>query len=218
VPQGSVISPHLFNFFCHDCPNHSQQNSNYADDFELSESSPDIGTLTENLKHISKWTKDNKLAISTSKSCVPLFSPHTSQSNVCPDVSIDGVPVPLDKGPKWLGVTLNKLGIYSPQAESAEAKGRKGHRLLKAVSGQDFGDKEVLLMTYNTHIKPSMTHGAPVWFPSMDPESTAIKRMQRVQNDAMRTITGNHKMAPINHLLAECKLLPIKEHLGLLCK
>jgi hypothetical protein len=63
-----------------------------------------------------------------------------------------------------------------------------------------------------------MTHGAPMWFPSTDSESTAITRLQRVQNDSMQPIRGNHKMAPVDHLLAEYKLLPIKEHLGLLCK
>jgi hypothetical protein len=68
VPQGSVIGPHLFNFFVHDFPSPES----YADNFHLAESSPDPDTLgpvrTEHLKHVSKWTRDNKLGISSNKS------------------------------------------------------------------------------------------------------------------------------------------------------
>jgi retron-type reverse transcriptase len=42
VPQGSVISPQLFNFFVHDFPGHAQVVESYADDFALLESSPDL--------------------------------------------------------------------------------------------------------------------------------------------------------------------------------
>jgi hypothetical protein len=37
-------------------------------------------------------------------------------------------------------------------------------------------------------------------------------------NGAMRLITGCHKMAVADHLLAETNLLSIKDHLGLICK
>lgn len=58
VLQGSVISPHLFNFFVSDFPAHAEVNESYADDFNLAETSPDLCTLgtilTEHLIHISK--------------------------------------------------------------------------------------------------------------------------------------------------------------------
>jgi hypothetical protein len=140
VPQGSVISPHLFNFFCHNFPNHSQLHENYADNFNLSESSPDIDTLgiklTDHLTHITKLSVDNKLAITPAKSQVTLFSPQTSQSNCRPDVSVDGVPIPLEKNLKWLRVGFNKLSIYSLHIiHTAKVNGRKGNQLLKAISG-----------------------------------------------------------------------------------
>jgi hypothetical protein len=34
----------------------------------------------------------------------------------------------------------------------------------------------------------------------------------------MRIITGCHKMADVNHLSAETGILPVKDHLGLICK
>jgi hypothetical protein len=72
-------------------------------------------------------------------------------------------------------------------------------------------------MTYKSHIKPCIDYLGPVWFPSVNPESSSIKKLQREQNNTMRTITGNHKMASEDHLLAETQLLSLKEHLKLIC-
>jgi hypothetical protein len=88
---------------------------------------------------------------------------------------------------------------------------------MKAIGGQDWGDKETLLLMYNTLVKPVITNGAPIWYPSMEPDSTAIKDLQRVQNNAMRTITGAHRNSSQDHLLAETKLLPNSENLNLIC-
>jgi hypothetical protein len=64
VPQGSVLSPHLFNFFVSDFPCPAEVNENFADDFYFTESSADINflgpVLTSHLKKISKWVVDNK--------------------------------------------------------------------------------------------------------------------------------------------------------------
>jgi retron-type reverse transcriptase len=95
VPQGSVISPHLFNFFVSDFPSPAEVNELYADDFSLSESSSDVDALgpllTHHLSVISKWAKDNKLEISAAKSHVTLFTPHTKEVNRDIVVTIDGV-------------------------------------------------------------------------------------------------------------------------------
>ena len=42
VPQGSVISPALFNYFVSDCPLPDSAMASYADDFTLLASSPSI--------------------------------------------------------------------------------------------------------------------------------------------------------------------------------
>jgi hypothetical protein len=52
VLQGSVISPHLFNFFVHDFPDCAEILESYADDFYLLESSPDITRLGAKLQNI----------------------------------------------------------------------------------------------------------------------------------------------------------------------
>lgn len=84
VPQGSVISPLLFNFFISDFPHHASQTESYADDVQISESSSDLPTLTaalnEDLAHVSQWADDKHLTIAPEKSSVTLFTPDPHQS------------------------------------------------------------------------------------------------------------------------------------------
>jgi hypothetical protein len=79
VPQGSVLSPHLLNFFLSDFPAPAQLNLSYADDIQLAESSPDVKTicpvLTNHLSKISQWSKDNKLGIAPEKSHITVGCP-----------------------------------------------------------------------------------------------------------------------------------------------
>ena len=44
VPQGSVISPCIFNFFIRDCPTTPQMIAPYADDVTIAVTHPDIST------------------------------------------------------------------------------------------------------------------------------------------------------------------------------
>ena len=222
VPQGSVLSPVLFNFFVSGCPELAHLSLSYADDFHLSVSGPDVLSLgrelTQCLSRISQWAKENKLVIAPEKSSVTVFTPNTREVNMDPCVYLDGVLLPVDRRPKWLGFTITNMGSPTPHLDSAVVKGNSRLQLMKAIRGLDFGDKETLRLTYNTLVKPVLEYGAPIYFPITGPEASSIRRLQSVQNGCMRVITGSHLMADTDHLLAETNLLSIKDHLGLICK
>ena len=221
VPQGSVLSPHLFNFFVSDFPSPAEVNENYADDFYLTESASDVNTLgpilTAHLELISQWAVKNKLSIAPSKSSVTIFTPWNREVNFDPRTEIDGDILPVEKNIKALGVMLNNMFKFSTHSRYIEGKLNSRLQLLKATSGQDWGDKGTLRMTYSVFMKPIPSYAAPIWYPSMKPDSVAIQRLQRIQNSAMRVITGAHKMSSRDHLLAETQLLPVSAHLDLTC-
>ena len=89
--------------------------------------------------------------------------------------------------------------------------------ILKALSGTSWGHhKETLAVTYNTLIKPIPSYAAPIWHrPTFQ---TNIQGLQVIQNKALRVVTGSLKMADQQHLNAETKTPPVKEHLNLLCQ
>ena len=61
VPQGSCISPVLFNYYVHDYPHADHLTSSYADDFTDSYSFPNSLTaasaLTDHATRVSQWAE-----------------------------------------------------------------------------------------------------------------------------------------------------------------
>jgi hypothetical protein len=220
VPQGSVLSPCLFNFFVSDCPGGPDFLYSYADDFYVSASDPNLVNLSNLLQAridpIIAWAARKKLAIAPMKSQVTLFTPWNKEFNSRPNVSVDGVDVPLCRAPRWLGSHLDSMFAFNNQSVVSTSKGSQRIKLMKAVSGTDWGhDKETLLITYRALVESVFTFNAPIWFPNSKPSN--IQKLQLIQNVAMRLITGCHKAASIAHLHAESKLLPVAEHLTMLC-
>jgi hypothetical protein len=174
----AVFSPHLLNFFVHDFPADTQLNLSYAENFHLSESLPDIVSLgrklTEHLNTILLWCKDNKMSFASEKSYVTLLSPNSREMNCDLGVFLGDQPIPVDKGPKWLGFTFTNMGTPTSHLDNAVVKDNSRLQIMMAIRGHDFGDKETLCLTYNTLVKPVIEYLAPVWFPIVGPEATSV--------------------------------------------
>jgi hypothetical protein len=185
-----VLSPHIL-------PAPAEVNKSYADNFYLLETFPNLDTmgtnLTEHLKEVSAWSERNKLDIAPFKSHVTLFTLWNREVNHHPHVLIDDTATPLNKYPKALGINFSPLFAPAAHFDSLITKLSPHEQLLKALKGQDYGDKETLRLTYQALIKPVISFGAPVYFPSVEPDSVHIKRLQRMQNGCMRTITELHR-------------------------
>jgi len=61
-----------------------------------------------------------------------------------------------------------------------------------------------------------INYAAPLWAPVINESSG--KCLQTAQNEALRIATGCHKMAHLDHLHQETKILPVKSHSELLAK
>jgi hypothetical protein len=72
---------------------------------------------------------------------------HPIQFNVCPDVTIDGVDVPLDRLPKILGITFNTLLCFNVHVAAICAKASQRLNILSAARTLWGHDKETLLIT-----------------------------------------------------------------------
>ena len=69
-------------------------------------------------------------------------------------------------------------------------------------------------MTYNALGKSIANYAAPVW--STNASDSSFKKIQTAQNAALRTATGAHKMASIDHLHQESLTLRVKDHSDML--
>ena len=88
VPQGSVLSPLLFNFYVSDYPPTSLSHTSYADEFTAWSSSRNVPSaaevLTGHAADVAKWAEKKQLQISTQKSTTTLFTSDVRQSSLDP--------------------------------------------------------------------------------------------------------------------------------------
>jgi hypothetical protein len=163
-----------------------------------------------------KWAKLKNLKLAPEKSQVTLFTPWTKESQAVPLVSIDGVPLLLNKTPQNLGVIFDTHWTSGPNADHFKKKGDNRIPVMNALGGTDWGnDKVTLLFTYNATIKPTLTFGPPIWAPNTKPVDR--KKLQLVQNKGLCIVTGCHRASSIDHLHSETQVLPIEDRLDMLC-
>ena len=153
VPQGSVLSPALFNFFVSDFPNTAELVASFADDFNSAVSSCDIASietdLNSHLVDVSAWAKANKLSISAAKSSVTLFTPDRHQSRYELKVFYEGTQLPTIRTPKILGVTLDTHLSLAFHAKEVASKASRSLKVVKGLAGTEWGhQKEIMLQTF----------------------------------------------------------------------
>ena len=216
VPQGSVISPALFNPFMSDCPLSDYDMASYADDFTIMASSPKVDEAVVKANRLMttlvEWAQGKELSIAPHKSSVTLFTPDTHQSHLHPKVKIGDYVIPLNRTPKILGVTWDTHLTFAAHARDITARSASSLRISKALAGTNWGfDKETLVHTYKAITRPVLNYGAPIWIPLAAPSTLA--KLEVIQNAALRLASGNVLMAPISHLHSETKVLPLSMHL-----
>ena len=126
IPQGTVISPVLYNFHVR-LPSRSRYYYIVCTQFfyVIGDSPAEMATrLTEAFKIISKLTEANKLKIAPEKCHSTFFSPWMEQTDVDPKVYINGVSVPPAPRPKFLGVVFDLHLSSAPHIEDVCTKSR----------------------------------------------------------------------------------------------
>ena len=103
VPQGSKLSPSLFNDYIADMPRPTPPVKRvcYADDITVWATGPKIPQLefmiTNYLRDVSIYLKDNSLLISTPKSTVTLFTQDKHHFQMHPVINFEDTQLPLER-------------------------------------------------------------------------------------------------------------------------
>ena len=144
APQGSIISPTLFNHFVSDCPNTDLDMTSYADNFTLLAFAPSIvegearvtQLCTILVRMTVRWADEKQLAIAPQKSSVTLLRSDTHQSRLHPQVCIGDDVAPLTRTPKILGVKLDTHFTFCcPHACDCVKQALRVLNVMRALAG-----------------------------------------------------------------------------------
>ena len=101
VPQGSVLSPTLFNLYMHDIPLPIHPDTHilsYADDITIYSQHPNFETaaaqLQEYIYTLEEWLQTNRLKVSPTKSTLTLITPWNQEYSDQPTYTLNNTPIP----------------------------------------------------------------------------------------------------------------------------
>ena len=141
---------------------------------------------------LSAWTKEWNVSINTEKSSTTLFT--LTQQKVDPIV-LDGTKLKQDDEPNYLGLTYDKRQTWKPHLQAAETKAKRKIALMRKLTGSTWGANQKTLKTvYQGSVRPHLEYGATAWSTAA---KTNLQSIDKVQNQALRIITGAIKSTPI---------------------
>jgi hypothetical protein len=227
APQGSAISPDLFNFHIAgipqpDLPIHVVS---YADDLTIFGTGPPeeiIQKINDYLAVLFDYLRSIFLNISPAKSTASMLTRETRQINRLKSpnqmelrIFIDGIQVPTVLHPKILGVTFDPQLLFHQHVSDVNRRVRRNTNAMKMLASTSFGQsKESLITTYKAIGRSLCDYAAPVWSPSTSDSSW--RKLQATQNGALRVALGCHRAASEDHLHAEANMLKVQEHCDML--
>ncbi|UYV65303.1 hypothetical protein LAZ67_3003884 [Cordylochernes scorpioides] len=114
-----------------------------------------------------------------------------------------------NKHPKYLGYTLDPEINSSKHIEEVIGKGRDRLKILKYISGREWGaDATTLKLTCTSLIRPILEYGYQIYGTASE---TNLKSLERIQLSAARIITGLRNTCPNDIVLYEADIMPLKD-------
>lgn len=213
LPQGSVLSPLLFNIYTHDLHNSVSQLCEvlqFADDLVIYSSDKSISScsarLSSALNYLNVWLSDHGLSISPSKSNVVVFSRKRCIPSI--SISVDNIVIPVCSDVKFLGVTLDSRLSGQSHLYKIIKKCEKNHNILRSVSGVWWGSHPYTQkLLYNAIIRSHFDYGSFLLEPC---NSRALGTLDRLQYKSLRVVIGAMRSSPTNALLVECVDPPLR--------
>lgn len=194
LPQGSILSPILYNLYTSDFkPTKMFEAAYYADDTALICTSKLTSALLKKMenslavcnKYFSKW----KIKINHEKTQTIIFPFNKSPKRLANrQLIFNGNTIDIRKDIKYLGVTLDHKLLFRQHIDTACDKTIKSFRalwpLLNRRSTLSQKNKNLL---FKCVIRPIMSYASPVWYKAA---KCHIKKMQIIQNKCLKMINN----------------------------
>ena len=200
VPQGGVLSPTLFIVFMNDLVKQIPtfvKSAMYADDLVMWSTEEYAATAQIRLQTavniLSNWANEWCVKINRSKTFTTLFTLSTKVKPV--KIMLNHTELQHIDSATYLGVTFDRRQTWKPHICNAETKARRKLALLRKLAGTQWGAAEAVLKNvYIGTIRPHLDYGSTT---CSSASKTSNYTLDKVQNQALRLITGSMRSTPI---------------------
>jgi hypothetical protein len=160
------------------------------------------------LNLVARWTVAEGLSISPNKTTIVAFTRRRKLEGLGP-LRLRGKEIQLKGEVKYLGVTIDSKLTWNQHLERITKKAETALVVARRSFGKKWGIKpDMLYWLYNMVVKPIITYAALVWWPKTL-QSTAMRKLGKVQRLACLSITGSIKSTPTAAMEALIDLPPL---------
>lgn len=216
VPQGSVLSPHLYSIYTSDFKIPTNESVVfYAYDSAIITTGKVSNAIVKNMKKAltvsQKYFQRWKIKINSSKTKAIIF-PYNKSPKRIPTLNLtfQGEDINLEDSVKYLGVIFDKGLTFKSHimytCDKAIKCGRALYPLLNRKSKLNCNNK---LLLYKMCIRPILTYGCQIWSPKA--ARTNLKRLQIIQNKNLKSVYNLNRRYPTSRLHTKFKQKLISE-------
>ena len=221
LPQGSSISPLLFIIFINDIGVDLHDltiASLFADDTAIwfpggkDNREKAAEHMQMEVDKIMMWADKWKMSINVDKTRAMVISSSCEDTKADPNLFGNGESIKLVQGYKFLGVNVCSGLLFGEHIKVLIQKCRLRVRILKSMAWKDWGNSnEVQRTLYLQFIRMCLEYASPSWAPLIS--DTKRKQLEKVQNEALRSVAGLYKTCPVDFLRLETNVEPLNDRL-----
>lgn len=208
TPQGSTLSVTLFAIKINSLAAEIPQDvfaSLFVDDLLIAYADYDLKRVQEKMQHtinkVTNWAAINGARFSSKKSTMMHFYRGT-EPPITPPLYMEGNRIPASESTRFLGLHWDRKLSWTTHINILKKRCMKDLNLMRTLSAYNWGaDREILMRLYRTLIRPKIDYGCIVYGSA---NTTLLKGLEVIQNEAMRISTGALKSTPIKNLNILC--------------
>ena len=187
LPQGSVLSPVLFNTYIQDMYKNAGAHVKFADDGTTWEQDKDplmaVQVVCRKAANWVSWCRKWKMSVNFTKTEGTVFS--LEQDLPIFSFKIGEATIGYNPTPKILGITLDEKLTFMQHLQITEKKASRALKIIREVKGIDNVSTSKLLRLYSTLVRTIMEYRSTIWQCS---KSTSL--LDRVQRKASALCLG----------------------------
>ena len=212
TPQGSVLGPLLYIVLSNDLPKCLKfcRAVMFADDTTIYVSGNYVRFLykkiNEDLKKLTQWFRDNSLSLNSEKTSYILFKNVNRNPNFEGNIYIGSKTINKVSHTKFLGVNIDEHLSWNTHVQNLALKLTSGVYSLNMARNMLSVESKKLI--YFSNVYSHLNYAVSAWGPMIS--SSNLKRLQVIQNKALRAIFNLKRRTNLAPFYKKAVLLDVK--------